>query len=29
MFDGIKNKALEAETLVQEIIAFTLPEPQA
>ncbi|SDW67284.1 Uncharacterized conserved protein YaaN involved in tellurite resistance [Ruegeria halocynthiae] len=29
MSDDIKNKAVEAETLVQEITAVALPEPQA
>ena len=29
MSDEIKNKAVEAETLVQEVTAVTLPEPQA
>ncbi|WP_424831195.1 toxic anion resistance protein [Ruegeria sp.] len=29
MSDTIKNKAVEAETLVQEVTAVTLPDPQA
>ncbi|WP_170788235.1 toxic anion resistance protein [Ruegeria lacuscaerulensis] len=29
MSDDIKNKAVEAETLVQEVTAVTLPEPQS
>ncbi len=29
MSDDIKNKAVEAETLVQEVTAVTLPDPQA